>query len=71
MLACLESWRTYPGAWRAVLEHPTLERARSLGRPVQLAAQSSDEFFGPDAERLSEALLPRVGRLRELLDRHA
>jgi pimeloyl-ACP methyl ester carboxylesterase len=71
VLAGLESWRTYPRAWRAVLEHSTLERARSLGRPVKVAAQASDEFFDPGAERLSEALLPRVGRLRELLDRHA
>ena len=71
VLACLESWRTYPRAWRAVLEHPTLERARSLGRPAKLAAQASDEFFDPGAECLSEALLPRVGRLRELIDRDA
>jgi pimeloyl-ACP methyl ester carboxylesterase len=71
VLACLESWRTYPRAWRAVLEHPTLERAQALGRPVTVVAQASDEFFDPGAEHLPEALLPRVARLRELLVRHA
>jgi pimeloyl-ACP methyl ester carboxylesterase len=71
VLASLESWRTHHRAWRAVLEHPTLERARALGRPVTLAGQPSDEFFDASAERLSEALLPRIGRIRELLHRHA
>jgi pimeloyl-ACP methyl ester carboxylesterase len=68
VLACLESWRTYDRAWRAVLGHPTLERARGLGRPVALAAQASDEFADAALERLPEALLARVGRLRELLE---
>ena len=67
VLACLESWRTYSSAWQAVLEHPTLERVRSFRRQVILAAQESDEFFDPSLDRLPEALLPRVSRMRELL----
>ncbi|MGE0278532.1 MAG: alpha/beta fold hydrolase [Nitrospiraceae bacterium] len=67
VLSYLESWRTHSSAWRAVLKYPTVERARLAGRGIALAARGSDEFFDPSFECLSEAMLPRIDRLRALL----
>jgi len=65
VLGCLESWRTWHLAWRAVLGFPVPK-----GTPnARLAARASDEFFQEESYvELPEPLLPRVRRILEMME---
>ena len=65
VLACLESWRTWHLAWRAVLADPVPQPDPAL----RLVARASDEFFGDgECAELPEPMLPRTRRILALID---
>ncbi len=65
VLGCLESWRTWHLAWRAVLDYAV----PGEGKDIRLAARLSDEFYRKDIPtELPEPLVPRARRILELLE---